>query len=477
MQFNSFTYCGFLAFAVFIFWQLPIALRRPFVLAVSLFFYATWSPVFVLIPIGVTAVCFLFARLMIDRPDRTARWFWLGVTAVLTTLAFFKYQHFFAANLNGLLRLLGVTPLSWTASIALPLGISFYSFEAISYLIDTRQRRIAKPSFVDLLLFVMFWPHLMAGPIVRVRELTPQLKFSAPLDPDLFFSGIDRMVWGLVQKNVVANVLGVWVDSAFKSTNRYSTPDAWILSIAFGLQIYFDFAAYSNMAIGAARMIGVRLPENFRFPYHASTPVDFWNRWHMSLSRWIRDYLFFPIGARYSGAPLALYMSLVAVMGLVGLWHGAGWTFVAWGVLHGFYLVLYRMYERFASQHPDIAARNFTRFGWRAFTLAAVTFAWAPFRAADISQAFNMMSSMVGQWRWTAGLATPFYAVVAAVLAFTAIEPYLARTLGSADAAASARGNAFLAGRLIIRPVLYACGLLLFMAFDAQDAQFIYFQF
>lgn len=477
MQFNSFTYCAFLAFAVAAFWQLPTRLRRPFVLLVSLFFYATWSPAFVLVPVGVCAATYLFAGLMVSQPGRAGRWFGAGVAIVLATLAFFKYQLFLASNLNAVLNLLGFRRLSWTAAIALPLGISFYSFEAISYLIDSRQGRVARRSFVDLLLFVMFWPHLMAGPIVRVRELVPQLKFATPLDPDLFFSGVDRMIWGLVQKNAIANVLGVWVDAALQSGQRHSTLDSWFLAVAFGLQIYFDFAAYSNMAIGAARLIGIRLPENFRYPYHAATPVDFWARWHMTLSRWIRDYVFFPIGARYSHAPMALYGSLLGVMSAVGLWHGAGWTFVAWGVLHGCCLVLFRIYERRVDGRPEFTTGRAVRVAWRLFTLATVTLAWVPFRASTGAQALTMLLSMMTGWEWTPSLAPTFYVVVVAAALFTALEPYLAAALARADGAAAAHDAAFLTGRLIIRPLLYACGIGLFLAFEAQNAQFIYFQF
>jgi len=477
MQFNSFSYCAFLAIAVFMFWQLPVALRRPFVLGVSLLFYATWSPLFVLIPIGVSVACYLFGYLILNRPDQESRWFWCGVGMVLCTLAFFKYRIFFLANFNAALALFGARPLSRPAAIALPLGISFYSFEAISYLIDTRQRRIQKRSFLDLLLFIMFWPHLMAGPIVRVRELVPQLKFDAPLDADLFFSGVDRLIWGLVQKNAIANVLGAWVDSAFKSGRQYSTLDSWLLAIAFGLQIYFDFAAYSNMAIGAARLIGVRLPENFRYPYHAATPVDFWARWHMSLSRWIRDYLFFPLGVRFNGAPLGLYASLLGVMALVGLWHGAGWNFIVWGVLQGCYLVLYRIYESFAASRPRLSGMKTVRLGWRVFTFAAVMLAWVPFRSSGALQTWSMLSAMLLHWHWAASFSQPFYVMVIAFCAFAAVEPFLAEQLATADAAAATRGAVFFAGRLVVRPLLYACGLLLFMAFQAQNAQFIYFQF
>ncbi|HEY2017388.1 MAG TPA: MBOAT family O-acyltransferase [Bryobacteraceae bacterium] len=478
MQFNSFSYLGFLAVAVAIFWQLPGALRRPYVLMMSLIFYATWNPIFVLIPLGICGCTFVIARRILTRPDQQRQWLWCGTALVLAVLGFFKYRLFLVQILNGLLSGLGARPLSTATSLVLPLGISFYSFEAISYLIDTRQRRIKNPRLMDLSLFIMFWPHLMAGPIVRVRELIPQLEFAAPLDADLFLFGIDRLIWGLVQKNAFANVLGVWVDSAFKAQHGYSTIDSWVLAVAFGLQIYFDFAAYSNMAIGAAQLIGIRLPENFRFPYHASTPVDFWSRWHMTLSRWIRDYLFFPINSRFGGSPLPLYLSLLGIMSLIGLWHGAGWNFILWGFLQGFYLVLYRVYERLKeTRFPQLAESRLAGFAWRVFTLAAVTLAWIPFRAAHIGQALGMVSSMLFRWNLSTSLPAPFYLVTIAIAGFCVLEPLIVSGLSRADKTAAEKGTAFLTGRLMLRPLFYACGLLLFMIFDAQDAQFIYFQF
>ena len=205
--------------------------------------------------------------------------------------------------------------------VVLPLGISFYSFEAVSYLFDSQQGRVSSTSFLDLALFIMFWPHLIAGPIVRVRELVPQLKFDRKFEIGFVLQGLDRVVWGLVQKNVFANSIGPWVDNGFVpgAAPLNTALDNWFLAAAFGLQIYFDFAAYTNIAIGSAQLIGVKLPENFRYPYHAVTPPEFWSRWHMTLSRWIRDYLFFPLNARYKGSPVSVYLSLVAAMAVVRL--------------------------------------------------------------------------------------------------------------------------------------------------------------
>jgi alginate O-acetyltransferase complex protein AlgI len=330
---------------------------------------------------------------------------------------------------------------------------------------------------MDLCLFFMFWPNIMSGPIVRGRELIPQLKFQFGFEPRFAFEGIDRLICGLVQKNVIANTLGLWVGKGFssKAAGAPSTIDGWFLAIAFGLQIYFDFAGYTNMAIGAARLLGVTLPENFRYPYHAATPADFWARWHMTLSRWIRDYLFFPINAKYKGAPVALYVSLIGVMALVGLWHGAGWNFILWGVMHGVYLVLFRVYESAKKAWPDIGESGLVAGAWRLLTLVGITAAWVPFGSSNLQRAGVILASMFV--RFTSGLAygTTFYAFTAAVMLFCAIEPILGQKLSDIEESAGVHGPALT--RILGRPLVYTCGLLLFMLFDEHDTQFIYFQF
>ena len=355
-----------------------------------------------------------------------------------------------------------------TLVFGLPLGISFYSFEAISYLIDTRQGRVKKVTATDLFMFVMFWPHLIAGPIVRVRELVPQLAFKKRFESIMLLKGLDRLIWGLVQKNLLANNIGSWVDEGFlpRSAGLNTTVDNWFLAFGFGLQIYFDFASYSNMAIGTAQLIGITLPENFRFPYHAKNPSDFWTRWHMTLSRWIRDYLFFPINAKYQGSPAMLYTSLIGIMALVGLWHGAGWGFVTWGVMHGVYLVLYRISERWNVQGKLYES------AWRIFTLLAVMAAWIPFRAATSGQALHMLRTLIVPHGLRPSYSINFYLITILVGIVALIEPWVSAQFERIEAKLSGPANI-----LLWKPLLYATGLLLFMIFDDQNTQFIYFQF
>jgi alginate O-acetyltransferase complex protein AlgI len=450
------------------------------VLSLSLLFYATWNPLFVLLPIGMCSSTYLCARLIQADATRARVWMWTGIALILAALSFFKYRSFVLHSLSVWLAALGVFHGVRVAEVVLPLGISFYSFEAISYLVDVRQKRISKLSFLDLCLFICFWPHLIAGPIVRARELIPQLKFSAQFEPDFVIHGLDRIVWGLVQKNLIANSIAGWIDAGFmpNMARLNTTIDNWFLAVAFGLQIYFDFAAYTNMAIGTAHLLGVHLPENFRFPYHASSPPEFWAKWHMTLSRWVRDYLFFPVNARFVDSPLTLYLSLLGVMALVGLWHGAGWGFMLWGVMHGAYLVLYRIWESLKNtRFAPLAEWRPAAWTWRFLTPILVAGAWIPFRAASLHQAAIMLRSMFLRFSFGASLPVNFYLVTLLIVAVVGLEPYLARCTHWLDERLAAQWATIGINFLLLRPIAYACGLLLFLIFDDRDTQFIYFQF
>jgi alginate O-acetyltransferase complex protein AlgI len=475
MQFNSYSYLSLLLVAVMLFWILPVRLRRGYVLALSFGFYAMWSVYFLIVPLIMCAAAF-WSGGKIRRGASAGRCaLWVGIGTILAILGVFKYGRFTAENLSSLGNWIGLSPSPPVWSLALPLGISFYSFEAISYLLDTRQGRVKSARFGDLFLFIMFWPHLVAGPIVRVRELFPQLKFDRPFESRFVFTGLDRLLLGLVQKNLIADTIGFWVDEGFlpKAAALNTTIDTWALAISFGIQIYFDFAAYSNMAIGAALLMGITLPENFRFPYHAANPAEFWSRWHMTLSRWIRDYLFFPLNAGFHDRKLRLYLSLVAVMGLVGLWHGGGWGFILWGLMHGVYLATYRALEGWRRESPQPLA---LRIGLRLTTLGAIVAAWVPFRAVSVEQAMTMLKSMFVSFSFGFSYSVNFYLMTILWCACIALEPFFYNKLAR-------MGNPDTPGVLgalnsnLLRPAGYAFLLLLFMIFDDRDTQFIYFQF
>ncbi len=477
MTFNSVPYLVLLAIAVVAYWLLPVRFRQMFVLVASLAFYATWGLIFVWVPLLVAIAVYVTGKQITADAGRAKLWMWVGTAFLLTLLVFFKYRGFLLANLSFPGISFGTHTNSLLLAMAFPVGISFYTFEAIAYLIDLRQGRVKMPGFLKLCLFFFFWPNILSGPIVRARELMPQLGFGKSFEPRFVFEGMDRLVWGLVQKNVVANLLGMWVDKGFApSVGRIpSTTDGWFLAIAFALQIYFDFAGYTNMAIGAARLLGVTLPENFRQPYHAGTPAEFWTRWHMTLSRWIRDYLFFRINAKWLGSPVVFYGSMIGVMALVGLWHGAGWGFIAWGLLHGCYLVIYRAYEVWKKARPGMEESSLTAALWRVATLTGVTAAWVPFRAVTLGKAGAILASMFYRFGSGSEYEMGFYLFTIAVVLFCVVEPLILEKLSEMDERAGANGMSVL--RVLWRPILYTFGLLLFLLFDEHNTQFIYSQF
>ncbi len=477
MTFNSVPYLAFLAMAVAICWLLPASCRRVFVLVASLAFYASWGLIFVWLPIFVAGVVYVIGRRITADSSNVRKWMCMGIASLLVLLVFFKYRGFFLDNLHLAGFSFGSGPSSLATAIAFPVGVSFYTFEAIAYLIDLRQGRVKMPGFMDLCLFFLFWPNVLSGPIVRARELVPQLDFRKPFEARFVFAGMDRVIWGLVQKNVLANVLGVWVDKGFApgAAGVPTTIDGWFLAIAFALQIYFDFAGYSNMAIGTAQLLGVTLPENFHQPYHAATPAEFWARWHMTLSRWIRDYLFFPVNAKWIGAPVPLYLSLVVVMGLVGLWHGAGWGFIVWGLLHGAYLVIYRMYEGWKTGQASVEVSRVASVIWRMLTLVAVIVAWVPFRAATLQKAGAILGSMFYRFGGGREFGGGFYSFTVAMVIFCVVEPMVMRKLNEMDERGGAEG--LLASRVLVRPIAYLLGFVLFLLLDGNGAAFIYSQF
>ena len=477
MALNSLTYLGFLLVVVIAYWLLPVVLRRSLVMAASLAFYSSWNAIFLWVPLIVAGVVFVCGKYIQANPTAPRKWLLTGIGILLTLFVLFKYRLFVATNLGYFGVPLSRGPFSLASSLVFPMGISFYTLEAIAYLVDVRQVRVRIPSFVDLCLFFFFWPNILSGPIVRARELMPQLRFEKIFEPRFIFEGCDRIVWGLVQKNVIANMLGIWVDRGFASqpVGTFSTVDGWFLAIAFGLQVYFDFAGYTNLAIGTARLIGIMLPENFRHPYHAASPADFWSRWHITLSRWIRDYLFFPMNAKWKGAPLPLYLSLVGAMALVGLWHGAEWGFLLWGTMHGVYLAVYRLYESWRRGDSPAKGSHLSAGLWRVVTLVAVTTAWVPFRALSLAQAGSILGSMFSRFTWRLEYSGLFYGITVAVALFAAVEPLVMRALAEVDEEAAAAGLSMF--RIIVRPVAYLFGLMLFLLFDQNYSQFIYSQF
>lgn len=308
---------------------------------------------------------------------------WLLAVAVATNLAllvFFKYAGFVAHTL------FGVAPDAGVMQIHLPLGISFFTFHAISYLVDVYRRDAkAERSFVNLSLYMLMFPQLIAGPILRFHTIAAQLRRRV-LGARHVYYGLVLFCLGLGQKVLIADTMAGVADPLFARAETLSTATAWLAAVCYTLQIYFDFGGYSNMAIGLGWMAGFHLPKNFDFPYVARSITEFWRRWHISLSRWFRDYLYIPLGGNRLG-PLRTYGNLLIVFLLCGLWHGAAWTFVVWGAYHGLLLIVERL-------GGEALLRALPRVLQHAYTLLAVIVGWVLFRAADLGQAGLILSKM-----------------------------------------------------------------------------------
>ncbi|MCA8944464.1 MAG: MBOAT family protein [Planctomycetes bacterium] len=399
MLFNSSTFLVFFAVVLAVHYS-PISwrLKKHSLLWASYLFYAAWNPPFVVLLWLSTLVDWTAAQRIAISEDRRRKRAWLVLSLVsnLGLLAFFKYGNFALENLQALLSACGVVYQPPALDILLPVGISFYTFQTLSYTLDVYFGR-AKPwhSFLDFALYVTFFPQLVAGPIVRATCFLPQCVEPRRATRDQFGWGLMLLLLGLFQKVVVADaLLAPIVDQVYGTGFGPSGTAAWQGTVAFAGQIFCDFAGYSSCAIGAAMCLGFSLPENFRFPYAAIGFSDFWRRWHISLSTWLRDYLYVPLGGNRRGA-MRTHGNLMATMLIGGLWHGASWTFVVWGGLHGAFLVV----ERWLRRH--LPERRFWstalgRLALGAATFACVCLAWVFFRAESFDQAWEISTAMLG---------------------------------------------------------------------------------
>lgn len=397
MVFNSLTFVVFFAIVLALH-ALPLGwtIRKSNLMIASYLFYAAWNPPFVVLLWISTIVDWYAAQKLVhaERPAARRAWMLLSVVVNLGMLFYFKYGQFLMDNFVAFMGALGVAYQAPAFDIVLPVGISFYTFATLSYTLDVYLRRAAPAkSFLDYALFVTFFPHLVAGPIMRPTELVPQFAEPRRVTRAMLGFGLTLMTIGMFEKVVLADTfLGPAAERLFEAKAPPGILDAWIGTLAFSGQIFCDFAGYSTTAIGAAMCLGFAMPDNFRFPYAAVGFSDFWRRWHITLSSWLRDYLYIPLGGSRHGEART-YLALMATMLLGGLWHGASWTFVAWGGLHGLYLGAERFLRgRFGHWRPGPAAL----FALALLTYALVNVTWVFFRAHTFSGAWMILNGMAG---------------------------------------------------------------------------------
>ena len=474
MVFNSLQFVGFFVVVYGLYRLLPHRPQNWLLLAASYYFYAAWDWRFLGLLIGTTVVDFLVARYLgrATHPRRRRVALIASLTFNLGVLGFFKYFNFFAGSLAAVFGWLGWRLDPVTIHVILPIGISFYTFMSMSYVIDVYRGEIAPATdFIDFAVFVAFFPHLVAGPILRAPLLLPQISRPRTITRGQIVEGLWLIAWGYFQKMFVADNLADLVGAVFSPAAAASGLDVLIAIYAFAFQIYGDFAGYSNIARGLSKLMGIELNINFLFPYFVTSPQAFWRNWHISLSTWLRDYLYIPLGgSRGSGWQTTRNLMITMVLG--GLWHGAAWTFVLWGAYQGVVLVIGRALTAWAARLGVVVPSG---LNWRRVALGVVMFhvtcyGWLIFRATSVHQLVAstrlLLTDLMPTESTVDSLLVP---LVAIVLPLLVVHVFQAR-----------RGSesAVLMLRWPIRYALYVAVFYLVLVFgDFQGAQFIYFQF
>ncbi len=474
MLFNSIPFVIFFS-CILALYQIPFSWRTKKIglLVASYLFYMAWNPPFILLIILSTLIDWFVAKRLggPNAKNRAA----LIVTSLATNLGllgYFKYGGFLLESFEQLLSLAGFQASFPQSDIILPVGISFYTFQTLSYTIDVYRGK-AKPwtSFLDFALYVSFFPQLVAGPIVRSDVFLPQCRKQPVVGWDKINWGLNLFILGVFQKVVLADgLLAPVADKVYSAKEAVGSLDAWIGTLAFSGQIFCDFSGYSSCAIGIALCLGFKLPDNFRFPYAARGFSDFWQRWHISLSSWLRDYLYIPLGGNRNGKTRT-YINLSVTMLLGGLWHGASWTFVVWGGLHGLYLVVERLLARIPLPESVRSGFLFRAVATLA-TFIAVSYAWVFFRATGFGQAFDIVQAMSSfTLLGSASILTPLESV-SAMLAVSGIllSHWLLRNRSLEQLSYTVPWP--------LHPIINAVMVTLIINMTAgQDQSFIYFQF
>lgn len=395
MLFPTLTFGWFFLLVFVLAWSLQRSneWRKIMLLAASWVFYGAWDWRFVALLIASGVLNWGVAKLIVmsgDSHRRRKAWLIAGVIVNLTILGFFKYYGFFMEQFEMLLRGIGWERDLSIMQVVLPVGISFFTFQGMSYVIDIYRRQAEPAGLLDMTLLMSFFPHLVAGPIVRASHLIPQFKEAPKIDRGMAAMGVLLIAWGLFKKTVIASELATdFVDPVFFDPAAHSSTDLIFAAYGYAVQIYCDFSAYSDMAVGLAALLGYRFPHNFNQPYRASSLQDFWRRWHISLSSWLRDYLYISLGGSRNGLT-RLCLALMTTMLLGGLWHGASWNFVIWGALHGGVLAIERLWKEFKPK----GAPTLPSFLGIIITFHIVTLGWIFFRSASFADALAFIGGI-----------------------------------------------------------------------------------
>ena len=472
MLFNSLHFLAFFIVVTTTYFLLPDRHRWKLLLLSSCYFYMTFVPVYILI-LGFTIIIDYFAGLLIEKSQGARRksYLILSLVANISVLAVFKYYNFLNDNLSLLMGSWGYQNEVPYLSILLPIGLSFHTFQAMSYTIEVyRGKYKAEKHFGIYALYVMFYPQLVAGPIERPQNVLPQFHAKHRFNYADVVAGLQQILWGLFKKVVIADRLSIYVDAVYNNADKHSALSLSIATIFFAFQIYCDFSGYSDIALGTARVMGYRLMVNFRRPYLAKSIKEFWSRWHISLSTWFRDYLYFPLGGNKVAIP-RWYLNIFIVFMVSGLWHGANWTFIIWGALHGIYQIGSVMFKRF-NEMNILGYRPLTNLLHVVITFILVSFAWIFFRANTVEQAFLISKNILTLKPGGLFIGHPagfFYSLL--WIPFLLLTEYIQEYYPE-------KFKVFNHPKAVVRYTGYATLVVLILLFGVfQGAQFIYFQF
>ncbi len=482
MLFNSLNFAIFLPIVFILYWFFTkgsIKKQNILLLLSSYFFYACWDWRFLFLLIFSTILDYLTGIKIFEATNQKVKsmWLWLSIAINLGFLGVFKYYNFFATSFSEGLSLLGLKSNIGTLQVILPIGISFYTFHGLSYVIDLYKNRI-KPerNFIDYSVFVSFFPLLVAGPIERATHLLPQIQSKRTFDYSKAANGMRQILWGLFKKIVIADNCAEFANTIFNHSIDYSGSTLVLGALFFTFQIYCDFSGYSDIALGTARLFGIELLKNFAFPYFSRDIAEFWRRWHISLSSWFKDYLYIPLGGSKGGMWMKIRNTFIIFL-VSGFWHGANWTFIAWGFLNALYIMPSIIYNT-NRNNIDIVAKgknlpSLNEFFQIIFTFGLTVFAWIFFRAVDLSHAFGYISQIFSKSLFSIpyfiGIEKSIPIVVLTILFF--IVEWLGRAYQFAIE---------YIGEKWYKPLrwsIYFAILILIYIFEGSEQQFIYFQF
>jgi len=478
MLFNSIEFAVFLPIVFILYWLLPrkdVKYQNVLVLIASYYFYGCWDWRFLGLLCFSTLLDF-YSGLRIHNAESDGarkRWLVASVTINLGFLAYFKYFGFFVESFAELLSLNGLQAYSSTLNIILPIGISFYTFHGLSYVFDIYNRKITPTTnFIDYALFVSFFPLLVAGPIERATHLLPQIERPRTFEYSKAVDGLRQMLWGFFKKVVIADGCAAYATPIFSDPGSHSGSTLVLGAVFFAFQIYGDFSGYSDIALGTARLFGFELLKNFNFPYFSRDIAEFWRRWHISLSSWFKDYLYYPLGGSRFGK-LQTIRNTMIIFTVSGFWHGANWTFIAWGVYHGLlFLPLLILDKNRKNVGPVAAGRmlpSIKELFQMALTFTLVTIGWILFRAENITKAWEYLQGIASKSLFSVPLHSGYHTLMLFIALMFTIE-WLER----------ASNHPFETVRFkypLIRWAMYLFLLILCLANYKQDQEFIYFQF